>query len=117
MSNVVKQYEIWTANLEPAIGSEPGKVRPIVILQSDILHLAKHTSTIVCSISSQHKEGFSLIRLPVPPSTINGLKKQSYILCDQIRAIDMTRLQERIGRLDEETIERLLVSIKAILTL
>ena len=117
MSNIIKQYDIWIASLNPAIGSDPGETRAVVILQSDILHQAKHTSTIVCLIYSQTKETFSILRLQITPNTNNGLKKPSYIICDQIRAIDAMRLQERIGRLDEETIDRLNTSIKAILTL
>jgi mRNA interferase MazF len=118
MSNLFPvQYEIWIADLDPSTGSEPGKIRPIVILQSDILNKAGHNSTIGCSISSQHKEGVSLIRMPIEPSPLNGLLKKSYILCDQIRSIDLMRLKGRIGNLDKDTIKRLNESIKAILTL
>ncbi len=112
----LKQYEIWIANLEPASGSEPGKIRPVVILQSDILHDAGHSSTIACAVSSQPRAGISLIRLAVEPNIENGLQKQSYILADQIRALDLSRLREKIGRLDEETIDRLRNSIKSILS-
>ena len=111
------QYEIWVADLRPSIGSEPGKIRPIVILQSDILNKAGHSTIITCAISSQNREGVSLIRLPVEPTAANGLLKQSYILCDQIRAIDAIRLKGRIGMFDKEVIKRLNESIKAILTL
>jgi mRNA interferase MazF len=110
------QYEIWIANLEPGNGSEPGKIRPVVILQSDILHQAGHGSTIACAISSQPRDGVSLIRIQVKPTDENGLKKQSYILADQIRALDLSRLQEKIGQLDNETINYLRKSIKAILS-
>lgn len=110
------QYEIWIADLDPASGTEPGKIRPVVVLQSDILHYAGHTSTIACAISSQPKEGVSLIRLKIQPSAENGLRKESYILTDQIRALDLVRLRERIGQLNEGTIYNLRKSIKAILS-
>lgn len=116
-SSSPRQYELWIANLDPSLGSEPGKTRPVVILQSDILNRSGHSSTIACSISSQPKDGVSLIRLSVEPTISNGLVKVSYILCDQIRAMDVSRLKERIGILDKETIKRLTESIKAILTL
>jgi mRNA interferase MazF len=112
-----KQYEIWVADLDPATGSEPGKIRPIVILQSDILNKTGHSSTIACAVSSQHREGITLLRLPVEPTASNGLIKKSHILCDQIRAIDAVRLKGRIGILDEDVIKRLNESIKAILAL
>ncbi|MFD1256354.1 type II toxin-antitoxin system PemK/MazF family toxin [Mucilaginibacter terrae] len=113
----LKQYDIWVADLNPSIGAEPGKVRPVVIIQSDVLHKAGHSSTIACVISSQPREGISLLRLPVQPTTANGLKKTSYILCDQLRAIDLLRLKEHIGRLDEDVIEKLNKSVKLILDL
>lgn len=112
-----KQYEVWVADLDPQMGSEPGKTRPVVIVQSDILNKAGHSSTIACSISSQQKEGVSFIRIAVEPSMDNGLLKKSYILCDQIRAIDNKRLKGRIGMLDDHVADRVNESIKAILTL
>ncbi|MFI5136629.1 MAG: type II toxin-antitoxin system PemK/MazF family toxin [Sphingobacteriales bacterium] len=112
-----KQYEIWIADLNPSLGTEPGKIRPVVILQSDILNRTGHGSIIACAISSQFREGVSLLRLPIEPTTLNGLTKKSYALCDQIRAIDVLRLKGRVGILDEETIKRLTDSIKAILSL
>ncbi|HCN82088.1 MAG TPA: type II toxin-antitoxin system PemK/MazF family toxin [Sphingobacteriaceae bacterium] len=118
MNNLfIKQFEIWTADLDPSIGSEPGKLRPVVILQSDILHMAGHGSTIVCAISSQPREGVSLIRININPSLVNGLKKRSFILADQMRAVDLTRLKERVGSLEKENVQMLKESIRAILTL
>lgn len=112
-----KQYEIWIADLDQSAGVEPGKIRPVVIIQSDLLNKAGHSSTVACSISSQQKEGVSFIRLAIEPTSENGLLKKSYILCDQIRAIDIKRFKGRIGVLDDGSSQRLNESIKAILTL
>ncbi|MDF2433245.1 MAG: mRNA interferase MazF [Mucilaginibacter sp.] len=111
------QYEIWVADLAPDIGNEPGKVRPIVILQTDSLNKTGYSTFVACAISSQQREGVSLIRLLVEPTNFNGLLRNSYILCDQIRSIDMQRLKGRIGVLDKQTIQRLNESIMAILSL
>jgi mRNA interferase MazF len=112
-----KQYEIWIAKLDPSIGSEPGKIRPVVILQSDLLNRSGHESFVACAISSQHREGISLIRISIEPTATNGLLKKSYILCDQIRSIDQSRLMGRIGILNGESINRLNESIEVILGL
>jgi len=95
----------------------PGKIRPVVIIQSDLLNKAGHRSTIACSISSQSRLGVSFIRIALDPTIDNGLKKKSYVLCDQIRAIDLSRLKGRIGFLDEDAIDLVNSSIKAILSL
>jgi mRNA interferase MazF len=111
-----KQYEIWIVDLEPALGSEPGKLRPVIIVQSDLLNSKEHKSTIVCAISSQYREGISFIRIPVIPSVGNGLKKTSYILCDQIRSVDLSRLKGKIGMLDSKTATQLNETLTVILT-
>ena len=103
--------------MEPAHGSEPGKIRPVVIIQSDIIHEAGHNSTIACPISSQSKSGFSFLRISLNATKESGLKRTSYILADQVRAIDTIRLRERIGSLDRESVVKLQKSIKAILSL
>jgi mRNA interferase MazF len=87
--------------MNPGKGSEPGKIRPVIIVQSNILHKLDHISTIICPISSQIK-GISMLRIPVPATTTNGLEKDSSILTDQIRAIDLSRLIEKIGVLEIE---------------
>jgi hypothetical protein len=38
MITKIKKYEIWLANLDPRIGTEPGKTRPVLIVQTDILN-------------------------------------------------------------------------------
>src|ERR1035437_9211191 len=95
------QYEIWSADLDPSTGSEPGKIRPVAIIQSDVLNKAGHRTIIICSISSKPQAGVSFLRIAIEPTGHNGLLKKSYILCDQIRAIDVSRLKSRIGILDE----------------
>ena len=39
---IINQYEIWLADLNPRNGTEAGKVRPILIVQSDLLNNAEH---------------------------------------------------------------------------
>jgi mRNA interferase MazF len=118
MSNIYqRQYEIWIADLDPSIGSEPGKTRPVVIIQSDMLNKAGHRSIIVCCISSLAVAGVSFIRIAIEPTANNKLLKKSYILCDQVRSIDVSRLRGKIGVLDASDVSKLNTSLKAILTL
>lgn len=115
--NHPKQYEIWIADLEPVNGSKPGKTRPVIILQSNIFNKAGYTSFISCPISSQPKEGVTFIRIAIKPNSDNGLLKTSYVLCDQIRAIDMTRLKGKIGSVNDDIIGRVNETLKAILSI
>lgn len=111
------QHEIWLIDLNPSTGNEPGKIRPSVIMQTDVLNRLGHNTFVICAISSQHREGVSLIRVAVKPSNINGLLKESYVLCDQLRSVDASRLKGKIGMLDKDTISRINDSIRVILSL
>ena len=102
--------------MNPGKGTEPGKIRPVVLVQSDFLHNINYLSTIVCPISSL-QEGVSKIRIPVKPSSINGLRKKSSIIVDQITAVDLNRLSEKIGYLEEEYRSPLCESLLEILDL
>ena len=114
--NKVNRFEVWIVDMNPGRGSEPGKIRPVVVVQTDFLHKLNYPSTIICPISSQ-KKGVSKIRIPVTPSEENGLKKPSAIVVDQIKAVDLSRLIEKIGVLDVAYRKELCNSIIDILDL
>ena len=48
----MNQYEIWIADLNPQIGTEAGKLRPVLIVQTNLLYKIQHPSTIVCPITT-----------------------------------------------------------------
>src|SRR6476661_6417121 len=115
MKTELKQFEIWSANLNHGKGSEPGKIRPVVIVQSNMLNKFDHGSFIICPISSQNRPGLRLLRLPITPDADNGLEKESYLLADQILAIDVSRILEKIGKLEKQIAQDLMESIKVII--
>jgi mRNA interferase MazF len=93
---MVKRGQIWWANLDPGRGTEPGKIRPVVIIQTDLLNQAGHPSTIICPLSTQVQKAASLLRVHLKHGEA-GLAQDSDILIDQIRAIDNSRLTAQIG--------------------
>ncbi len=97
----LEKFDIWITDMNPGKGTELGKIRPVVIIQSNILHKLGHFSTIVCPISSQ-KRDVTTLRIHVKASEKNGLKNASSVLVDQVTAIDLSRLIEKIGFLEEE---------------
>ena len=48
----LKQFDIWLADLNPRLGTEAGKTRPVVIVQTDLLN-DFHLSTVICPITSK----------------------------------------------------------------
>ncbi len=107
----LKQYDIWLADLNPRIGTEPGKTRPVVIVQTDLLN-EFHPSTLVCPITSKVNKDIQLLRVHLKN---NQLDKPSDILVDQIRAIDNNRLKKRLGALTKEQKEILKNNIRVVL--
>ncbi len=99
----IKQYEVWIADLNPRFGTETGKTRPVVIIQTDLLNKV-HPSTIVCPITTNVKLDAQILRVYLPKSSAK-IKEDCDIMIDQIRAIDNKRLLKKIGELNPEKIE------------
>lgn len=98
----MKRGEIYYADLDPVIGSEQGRVRPVVIIQNDKGNKYSPT-TIIAPITSRKKA-----RLPTHVLIDNPcLRCVSLILLEQIRIIDKSRLKKQIGNLTEEEIKRI----------
>ncbi|MBE7036230.1 MAG: type II toxin-antitoxin system PemK/MazF family toxin [Clostridia bacterium] len=101
---VVKRGDIFYADLSPVVGSEQGGIRPVLVVQNDIGNKFSPT-VIIAAITSQINKA----KLPTHIEILAddyGLSKDSVILLEQIRTVDKKRLRERIGRLDEELLEK-----------
>lgn len=111
----MKRGEIWIASLDPKKGSEVGKQRPVLILQTDLLNDVAHPTVIVVPISSQAQtENVLRFRVENP-----GLHKElGFVLIDQVRTIDgAQRLRKKIGKLKDSELEQISVLLKQVLDL
>jgi len=109
----IKQFDIWLADLNPSRGTESGKTRPVVIIQTDLLN-DSHLSTIICPITTNIQPEIELLRVHLKK---NQLDKPSDILVDQIRAIDNKRLLQKIGQLNASQIQTIKRNIRVVLDL
>jgi len=82
--------EIWLADLNPRRGTEPGKTRPVLIVQSQVLLDAGHPSTLIIPLTTNLVEDAAPLRIRIVAS--DGLPKDSDFTIDQLRAIDNRRL-------------------------
>jgi mRNA interferase MazF len=85
-----RRGEIWLADLNPRRGTEPGKARPVIIVQAQALLDAEHPSTLVVPLTTQLTDDAEPLRLRIRAA--GSLKKDSDALIDQVRAIDNRRL-------------------------
>ena len=109
----VKQHEIWIADLDPQIGTESGKVRPVLIVQTDLLNKF-HPSTIICPITTKIQKESEILRVHLKKGCC-GVQENCDIMIDQLRAIDNSRLIKRIGVLSNDLIEKVKDNIKVLL--
>jgi|SRR5580693_1116519 mRNA interferase MazF len=97
--------EIWLANLNPRRGTEPGKSRPVLIVQAQALLDEGHPSTVIVPLETNLIDEVAPLRIRV--SAREDLRHDSDLLIDQLRAIDNKRLTEGpLARLDSESMRR-----------
>jgi len=102
--------EIYLAALDPALGHEIKKTRPVLVIQNDVTNRFGMT-TIVAAITSR-------VNTPPYPNEVvlhpdgTGLQVQSTIRLDQIRTVDRQRLVKRLGKVDLAAMQRVDEAIK-----
>lgn len=107
----IQQYDIWLANLNAGKGTEPGKTRPVVIVQTDLLNDI-HLSTIICPITTNIQNEADLLRVHLKKGQLDEM---SDILVDQLRAIDNIRLIKKVGQLNREQKAKLKANLRIVL--
>ena len=111
----IKQFDVWIADLNHPNGTEPGKIRPVVVVQTDLLN-GFHPSTLICPVTTNIFQKAEILRVNMSKNEA-GLKQKSAILVDQLRAIDNKRLVKRLGRLNKSSREKLKENLKVIMEL
>lgn len=114
MSHPFRHGEIWLANLNPGRGTEPGKIRPVLLLQNQALLDAGHPSTLVIPLTTNLIDDAEPLRLRIAAGA--GLDKDSDLLVDQLRAIDNRRLLDGpLLQLDEALLQRVYRAVAEVL--
>ena len=112
----IKQFEIWIADLNPQIGTEPGKTRPVLAVQTNLLNKIPHPSTIICPLTTNVKKDSNILRVHLKKGMAN-LPENCDIMIDQLRTIDNNRLIKKVGDLPKDLIEKIKENILIILDL
>ncbi len=90
----IKRYEIYFADLNPTIGSEIKKVRPVIIVSQDAMNHYLETVVICPLTSTLHPQWRSRLQ-------IKCVTKEAEIAVDQIRTISKRRLKNKIDKLSK----------------
>ncbi len=110
----IKKWQVFLADLNPRRGTEPGKIRPVVVVQTNLLN-STHPSTIVCPLTSQVEPRTRVLRVHLATGEA-GLGTPSDVMVDQIRAVDNRRLIRPLGMLDPRSRLRLAENLRVVLT-
>ena len=110
-----KQFEIWIADLSPTLGTEPGKVRPVVVIQTNLLN-KHHASSIICPLTTNVQKGSEILRVHLKKGSC-GLNEACDIMIDQLRAIDNKRLIKKVGGAAPEMSGKIKENLKIVLDL
>lgn len=105
----VMRGEIWMANLDGAQGCELQGNHPVVIISNDKNNLHSPIVTIAPITSAYKRQYIAQIRVP---AGAGNLKKNSEILCNQIRTLDKIRLQFKIGQFDNQVMSSVKFALK-----
>ncbi len=110
----IKKWYVYLADLNPKIGTEPGKVRPVVVVQTDLLN-GLHPSTVICPLTTKVQPKAQLLRVHLVRREA-GLKETSDIMVDQIRAIDNRRFLTKLGKISTKNRVRIGENLRILLT-
>lgn len=109
----ISKFHVYTADLNPKFGTEPGKTRPVVVVQTNLLNEG-HPSTIICPVTTRVQLKAKILRIHLKKGEA-GLKKDSDIIVDQIRAIDNKRFREHLGVISAGNKRKLLQSLRLLI--
>jgi len=111
----IKQFEVWLANLDLRFGTEAGKTRPVLIVQTNLLNKV-HPSTLVCPITTNVQPKSQILRVHLQKGTAN-VKEDCDVKIDQLRAVDNRSLLKKIGVLPLDLSELVKENIRIVLDL
>lgn len=104
MEQKIKRGDMYYADLSPVIGSEQGGIRPVLIVQNDAGN--RFSPTLIVAAITSRTDSKAKLPTHTPLHAAHGLERDSMVLLEQVRTIDRRRLQEYIGALDEDNMER-----------
>jgi mRNA interferase MazF len=112
----MKRGEIWLLNLDPTVGSEIKKTRPVIIINDDSLGVLPLKIIVpLTDWKDRYREAPWMVR--IDPTKENGLRKSSAIDTFQIRSVSQERFVRRVGKANEAILERISVAVSLILNM
>ena len=103
MKAAIRHGALYLADLNPRQGTEAGKLRPVLVIQTDLLNQADHPSTWVLPCTTR-LSGENLLRVSLPRG-MAGNAAECEVMIDQSRAIDNRRLRRPLGEVPKRVLQ------------
>lgn len=109
----MKAGDLYLVNLDPTIGDEIRKTRPVVLNGGDRKSL--RLAIVVPVTGWQPRWQDNPFFLTIDPEPRHGLRKKSMVDCFQTRALSHRRFIKRLGELSEEEMDQVKTAVALIL--
>ena len=111
---VIHQGEIYWVDLELPAGSEPGLLRPCVVVQNDLANSSRLKTTMLCGVTSRIERARHLGNVLLE-SGEGGLPRRSVVNVSQVVTVDKSQIHERIGALSAKRVREIIHGINLFL--
>jgi mRNA interferase MazF len=110
------QYEIWSINLDPTVGAEIQKTRPVIIVNDN--SVGKLPLKVIVPITDW-KDRYEIApwMIKIEPDKQNNLTKVSSIDCFQIRCVSENRFVKRVGIIDKQMSNEIKLALSKVLSI
>lgn len=110
----ISRGEIWLVTLDPTIGAELQKIRPVVVVSSDAIGVLP--IKLVAPLT-EWKDYFArnVWHVKVTPDSMNGLAKTSAVDTLQLRGVDTQRFVQRLGSVSPAIMQAIVAAIAAVI--
>jgi mRNA interferase MazF len=111
---VIRQGDVFWADLNEPSGSRPGFQRPYVVVQNDAFNRSRIHTVVVCALTSNLKRALAPGNVLLERGEAN-LPKRSVVNVSQILTLDKTDLGNRIGKLPAPRVREVLIGIRLLI--
>lgn len=111
---MIRQGDVWWADLGAPRGSEPGYRRPVVVVQGDALNRSRIATVLCVPLTSNQRWAAAPGNVLLAPS-VTGLDRLSVANVTQCYSFDREVLVERVGRLGRKQLELIFAGLDVVM--
>lgn len=112
---VICQGDIYWIDLGQPIGSEPGYIRPYVVIQNDVLKSSQIRTVIVCALTTNLRRARAIGNVLLEAGEAD-LAEQSVVNVSQVFTVDQALLTDKIGKLSRKRVRQILAGLALLTT-